>query len=561
MNSYHLSAYFIFLLLIPLSVESQIYHKNGIVVSEHQIASEIGAKILKEGGNAIDASIATAFALAVVFPQAGNIGGGGFLVFVNNKGESTTIDFREKAPLASSTTMYLDEKGNYIPMSNHNGLLAVGVPGTVAGLWMAHQKYGSLPWADLVQPAIDLAEQGVPLSFTLAQHAKRFITDAPNEFMKNFYTNGTGIPLKMGEIWIQPQLANTLSVIRDHGHDGFYAGDIAEKLAKFMAEHGGIITEEDLSKYEAVERAPVKGTYKGFEIVSMGPPSSGGASIIQMMNMMELVDWDTIEFNSTDYVHILAESMRRAYADRAEFLGDPDFNPDMPIERLISKEHAQNRFKYIDWTKASKSDSSTFGQLYDGRSTTHLSVMDKEGNAVSMTYTLEWSYGSRMGSSELGFILNNEMGDFNPQPGMTNTSGRIGTNPNLIAPEKRMLSSMSPTIVKKDGKPYLVIGTPGGRTIINTTFQTILNVLEFNMPIDKAIEAMKIHHQWLPDMIFYEPDKMSPDTREALKVMGHALSDRRTNLGRLMGIIYDSELEIFIGANDSGSPDSGVSGY
>lgn len=540
---------------------AQIYHQNGMVVTEHKIASDVGADILRQGGNAIDATIATAFALAVVFPQAGNIGGGGFLVFMDSEGESTTIDFREKAPLASSANMFLDEQGNYIPMSNHNGLLSVGVPGTVAGLWMAHQKYGSLSWADLVQPAIDLADQGVPLSFTLAQHAKRFETEAPNEFMQNFYTNGTGIPLTMNDIWKQPELANTLSIIRDHGHNGFYSGEVAERLATFMAEHGGIITKEDLSKYEAAERAPVKGTYKDFEIISMGPPSSGGASIIQMMNMMELVDWDNIEFNSTDYVHILAESMRRAYADRAEFLGDPDFNPDMPIDRLLSKEHAQHRFQHIDWKQASVSDSSLFGQLYDGKSTTHISVMDKEGNAVSMTYTLEWSYGSRMGSSDLGFILNNEMGDFNPQPGTTNSSGRIGTNPNVIAPEKRMLSSMSPTIVKKNGKPYLAIGTPGGRTIINTTFQTILNVLEFNMPIDKAIESMKIHHQWLPDMLFYEPDKMSPDTREALKAMGHSLSHRKANLGRLMGIIYDPTLNVFIGANDSGSPDSGVSGY
>ena len=552
---------FLFLLLIAIPAESQIYHKNGMVVSEHHIASKVGAEILKEGGNAIDATIAIAFALAVVFPQAGNIGGGGFLVYMASDGASTTIDFREKAPLAATPTMYLDKDGNYIPMSNHNGLLSVGVPGTVAGLWMAHQKYGSLPWLDLVQPAIDLADQGVPLSFTLAQHAKRFETEAPNEFMKNFYTNGTGIPLTMNEIWKQPQLANTLSLIRDHGHDGFYSGEVAERLATFMAEHGGIITKEDLSKYEAVERPPVKGIYKEYEIISMGPPSSGGASIIQMMNMMELVDWDTIEFNSTDYVHILAESMRRAYADRAEFLGDPDFNPDMPIAHLLSKEHAQNRFQHIDWEQASVSDSSLFGQLYDGKSTTHISVMDKKGNAVSMTYTLEWTYGSRMGSSNLGFILNNEMGDFNPQPRMTNASGRIGTNPNLIAPEKRMLSSMSPTIVKKDGKPYLVIGTPGGRTIINTTFQTILNVLEFKMPIDNAIEAMKLHHQWLPDVIFYEPDKMSPDTRKALQKMGHSLSDRRTNLGRLMGIIYDPTLNVFIGANDSNSPDSAVDGY
>lgn len=547
------------LILVSLG-NSQVYHQNGMVVSEHHIASQVGAEILEQGGNAIDASIATAFALAVVFPQAGNIGGGGFLVFMNNEGFSTTIDFREKAPLAATPTMYLDENGDYISMSNHNGLLSVGVPGTVAGLWMAHQKYGSLPWIDLVQPAIDLAENGVPLTFTLAQHAKRFET-YPDEFMRDFFTNGTGIPLKMDEIWIQPELANTLKLIRDNGKDGFYSGEVAEKLANYMTENGGIITEEDLAKYEAVERNPVTGTYNDYDIISMGPPSSGGASIIQMMNMMELVNWEEIEFNSVDYVHILAESMRRAYADRAEFLGDPDFNPEIPLDRLTSKEHAENRFQHIDWNQASISDSSKFGQLYDGQSTTHLSIMDKNGNAVSLTYTLEWSYGSRMGSAELGFILNNEMGDFNPEPGVTNSRGRIGTDPNLIAPEKRMLSSMSPTIVAKDGKPYLVIGTPGGRTIINTTFQTILNVLEFEMPIDDAIEAMKIHHQWLPDAIYYEPDKLSPDTRIALEAKGHSLSNRRPSLGRLMGIIYDAELGVFIGANDSGSPDSGVAGY
>lgn len=550
----------LFAFLITSNTIAQVYHQNGMVVSEHHLASEVGSQILQSGGNAIDASIATAFALAVVFPQAGNIGGGGFLVFMDKEGESTTIDFREKAPLAATPTMFLDENGEYIYRSNNNGLLSVGVPGTVAGLWMAHEKYGSLPWADLVQPAVVLAENGVPLSFTLAQHAKRFESNAPDDFMKNFYTNGTGVPLKFGEVWKQPELARTLSIIRDNGKAGFYTGEVAEKLANYMAENGGIITEEDLAKYEAVERSPVTGTYKEYNIISMGPPSSGGVSIIQMMNMMEQVDWEEIEFNSTEYVHIVAESMRRAYADRAEFLGDPDFNPDMPIDRLISKEHAQNRFKHIDWERASVSDSSKFGQLYDGQSTTHLSVMDMDGNAVSLTYTLEWSYGSRMGSSELGFILNNEMGDFNPQPGMTNSSGRIGTDPNLVAPEKRMLSSMSPTIVAKGGKPYLVIGTPGGRRIITATFQTILNVLEFEMPIDDAIEMMKIHHQWLPDRIQYEPGKLSPDTRDALEAMGHTMSIR-ADLGRMMGIIYDPKLGVFIGSNDSSSPDSGVSGY
>jgi len=553
---------FVFSILCLLYVPAlgQVYHQNGMVVSDHHVASQVGADILEQGGNAVDASIATAFALAVVYPQAGNIGGGGFLVYMDANSNSTTFDFREKAPLAANRDMYLDENGDYISMSNHNGLLSVGVPGSVAGLWMAHQNHGTLAWADLVQPAIDLAENGVPLSFTLAQHAKRFEENSPDDFMKNFYTNGTGVPLTMGELWKQPALARTLSLIRDHGKDGFYSGEVAEKLARYMKENGGIITEEDLAKYEAVEREPLKGTYKEYDIISMGPPSSGGASLIQMMNMMELVNWDEIEFNSTEYVHIVAESMRRAYADRAEFLGDPDFNPDIPIDRLISKEHARNRFQNVDWSLASVSDSSRFGQLYDGRSTTHLSVIDGNGNAVSLTTTLEWSYGSRMGSPELGFILNNEMGDFNPVPGETNSSGRIGTLANQIAPEKRMLSSMTPTIVSRDGKPYLVIGTPGGRTIINTTFQTVLNVLEFEMPIHRAIEAMKIHHQWLPDRILFERNLLSPDTRVALESMGHTMTPR-TNLGRLMGIIYDPELGVFIGASDSSSPDAGVAGY
>lgn len=548
------------ILLFSISINAQVYHKNGMVVSDNQIASQVGAEILEQGGNAIDATVATALALAVVHPQAGNIGGGGFIVYMDAEGSSTTFDFREKAPLAATEDMFMDENGEYIPMINHNGLLAVGVPGTVAGLWKAHQKAGSLPWADLVQPAVELAEVGFPLSFALAQHAERYYNSNEDEFMRMFYTDEEGNLLGFGDTWKQPELAETLKRIRDNGHDGFYKGETARLLAKHMAENGGIITEEDLAKYEAIERTPVTGTYKDYDIISMPPPSSGGASLIQMMNMMEQVNWDEIEFNSTEYVHIVAESMRRAYADRAEHMGDPDFNPDMPIDRLISKEHAQNRFSNIDWEKASPSDSSKFGQLYDGKSTTHFSVIDKEGNAVSLTYTLEWSYGARTGSPELGFILNNEMGDFNPVPGLTNSRGRIGSDPNLIRPEKRMLSSMTPTIIAKDGKPYLIIGTPGGRTIINTTFQTVLNVLEFEMPLDKAIEAMKIHHQWLPDRILYEGDLLSPDTRKALEAMGHNL-ESRYRLGRMMGIIWDQGNGVFIGASDSSSPDGGVAGY
>jgi gamma-glutamyltranspeptidase / glutathione hydrolase len=540
---------------------AQTYGKNGMVVSDHYLSSEVGISILKKGGNAIDAAVATAFSLAVTHPEAGNIGGGGFLVLMKSDGVVTTFDFREKAPLAASPTMFLDENGKIRDNSNHRGLLSVGVPGTVAGLYQAHQKYGKLPWRDLVQPAIDQAKNGFPMSWGLYNAAVRVSKmDASYDIMQNFFRGADGEIVAPDELWKQPALAKTLEAIRDQGRDGFYKGEVAAEIEHYMKANGGIITQEDLAKYEAIERKPVKTTFKDYEIFSMPPPSSGGVALIEMMNLMEATDIEKIEFNSTVYVHLVAEAMRRAFADRAEHLGDPDFNPDMPIEKLTSKEFAKASLKNLDLTKASKSDSSKFGQLYGGDHTTHFSVTDKDGNAVSLTYTLENSYGAGMGSDKLGFIFNNEMGDFNPVPGETTSTGQIGTNPNLVAPEKRMLSSMTPTIVAKDGKPYLVIGSPGGRTIINTVFQTVLNVLAYDMRIDRAIEAMKIHHQWLPDMIIYERNLLSPDTRKALEEMGHTLRPA-TNLGVLMGITYDTKLGIFVGAADSASEDGAARGF
>lgn len=548
-------------LTTSITINAQTYAKNGMVVSANKLSSQIGVDILKQGGNAIDAAIATAFSLAVTHPTAGNIGGGGFLVFMNANGEVTTIDFREKAPLAASKTMFLDDDGNIKDNSNHRGLLAVGVPGTVAGLYLAHQKYGKLSWKQLIQPAIDQAENGFQFNWNLYNAAMRFSELADDyPFMASYFNNNNGDIVQPGNVWKQQNLANTLKQIRDHGRDGFYKGAVAQKIETYMKNNGGIITTEDLEKYEAIERQPVKGTYKGYDIYSMPPPSSGGTTLIQMMNTMELVDWENIEFNSTEYVHVLTEAMRRAYADRAEHLGDPDFNPDMPIDRLISKIHAKNRFDSLSMEKASESDSTKFGHPYDGKDTTHFSVLDKDGNAVSLTYTLENGYGVKMGSKELGFIFNNEMGDFNPVPGVTTSRGQIGTKPNLVAPQKRMLSSMTPTIVAKGGKPYLVIGSPGGRTIINTVFQTTLNVLEFDMRIDKAIEAMKIHHQWLPDVIAYEKYLMSPDTHKALESMGHHLR-AIDGLGALMGITFDTENNIITGASDSSRPEGGAIGY
>ncbi|MBK8505966.1 MAG: gamma-glutamyltransferase [Saprospiraceae bacterium] len=570
MNHIRILAFACLQLLIGTNVTTaQTYARNGMVVSSSELASNVGVEILKKGGNAIDASVATAFALAVTHPAAGNIGGGGFLVYMDSSGSATTIDFREKAPLRASSDMFLDEVGN-LPeginlygsesTNNHIGLKSVGVPGTVAGLYLAHKKYGHLPWADLVQPSIDLAKNGFELTWSLAREAIFFESNSPIQFLKDYFKKDNGAVTKFGEIWKQTELANTLSEIRDHGHDGFYGGVVAKEIARFMEENGGLITKKDLRSYSAVERKPIKGTYKDYDIYSMPPPSSGGIALVEMMNLMELANLDSIEFNSTGYFHLLAEVMRRTFADRAEHLGDPDFNLSIPIDKLTSKEFAKTRFQNMDMMRASPSDSSKFGQIYDGENTTHFSVVDKDGNAVSLTYTLEHSYGSGMGSPNLGFIFNNEMGDFNPKPDYTSSTGLIGTNPNIIQPEKRMLSSMTPTIIAKNGKPYLVIGSPGGRTIINTVFQTVLNVLEYNMPVDKAIEAVKIHHQWLPDHILYEKDVLSPDTKRNLEDMGHQLTPV-TSLGSLMGIIIDPENRLIIGASDSSSSDGKAVGY
>jgi len=555
--------------ILCFETKAQTYAKNGMVVSSSEIASQVGVDIMKQGGNAIDASIATAFALAVTLPTAGNIGGGGFLVYMDATGNATTFDFREKAPLNATADMFLDKDGKLVKgknhygrnsTENHFGLKSVGVPGTVAGLYKAHQKHGSLPWATLVQPAVDLAKEGFVLTQDLYEDAVFFKENSGIPFLQNYFTNEQGDLVQFGEVWKQPELANTLIQIRDKGRDGFYKGEVAAEIENYMKANGGIITQKDLAKYEAIERKPIKGTYKDYEIYSMPPPSSGGIALVEMLNLMEQADLDAIAFNSAEYVHLVAEVMRRAFADRAEHLGDPDFNPDLPLKKLTSKEFAKKRFENIDMKMASKSDSSKFGQLYDGTSTTHFSVVDKSGNAVSLTYTLEHGYGSGMGSPKLGFIFNNEMGDFNPRPGFTNTSGLIGSTPNLIQPEKRMLSSMTPTIVAKDGKPVLVIGSPGGRTIINTVFQTVLTFLEYDMGVREAIESMKIHHQWLPDRILYEKHLLSPDTKKILESMNHNLREVR-RLGNLMGIEINRELGVYVGASDSSSKDGAAVGY
>ena len=535
--------------------------KNGIVTSSSKLASEVGVEALKQGGNAVDAAIATAFALAVTWPSAGNIGGGGFMVYHGDDGHATTFDFREKAPLASTERMYLGLDGNVVANSNHIGALAVGVPGTVAGLWKAHQELGSLPWADLVAPAVKLARDGIPINYSLytgfARSKTRF-DQYPSSAAKFFKADGS--LYELGETWRQPDLAHTLELIQNKGADGFYKGENAERLAGFMADIGGIITEEDLLKYEPQEREPIRGTYRGYDILSMPPPSSGGVALVEMLNILEGFDLAGMGHNSADYLHVLTETMRRAYADRAEHLGDPDFNEGMPLQRLMDKDYAETLRASIDMDKASESSPADFAQIYESEETTHFSIVDKEGNMVSMTYTLEFGYGSGIVVAGGGYLLNNEMGDFNAVPGVTTARGLIGTAPNLVEPEKRPLSSMTPTIVAKDGKPVFTAGSPGGKTIINTTMQVILNVIDHEMNIAESVEAGRIHHQWLPDVTSMEAGGLSPDTVRLYEEKGHRVTERGGQ-GAAMAVYHDRENGLFEGAADSRRGDGAAIGY
>ena len=535
--------------------------KNGMVSSASRLASEVGVETLKQGGNAVDAAVATAFALAVTWPSAGNIGGGGFLVYHGDDGHATTFDFREKAPLAASESMYLGVDGRIINNSNHIGMLAIGVPGTVAGLYKAHQELGSLPWEDLVAPAVALARDGIPINYSLqtgfARSANRF-RQYPSSAEKFFRADGS--LYELGDTWLQPDLSHTLELIQNNGRDGFYKGENAKKLADFMAANGGMITEEDLEIYEAVEREPIRGTYRGYEIVSMPPPSSGGTALVQMLNILEGYDLASLGHNSADYLHVLTEAMRRAYADRAEHLGDPDFNESMPLDRLMDKEYAAGLRASIDMDEKSVSSPSEFAQAYESEETTHFSVVDKDGNMVSLTYTLEFGFGSAIVAEGAGYLLNNELGDFNAVPGLTDIRGNIGTAPNLVAAEKRPLSSMTPTIVALNGRPLFATGSPGGKTIINTVMQTILNIVDHGFNIAESIEAPRIHHQWLPDFTSIESSGFSPDTLRLYADKGHNTSERGSQ-GAAMGVYFNREEGLFEGSADSRRGDGAAVGY
>jgi gamma-glutamyltranspeptidase / glutathione hydrolase len=530
--------------------------KQGMVISASTIASEIGARVLKEGGNAIDAAIATAFALAVTHPVAGNIGGGGFLVYRSSSGETTAYDFRETAPSRASPTMFL-KQSNYDADLHHNSYLSVGVPGTVAGLYQAWKERGKLPWKRLVDPAVRLAREGFVVSVGLADSLAAVLDQMKPypasiaQFSKN------GAPYEAGDVIKQPDLTVTLNRIARQGPPGFYEGETARLIENEMAAHGGLITREDLKSYRAKRRTPIRGTYRGFEILSMPPPSSGGVALVQMLNILEGYDLRTNGYNSAQNIHLVVEAMRRAFADRARYLGDADRNPQMPIDRLTSKEYAAQLRRTFDPARASKSSPTTFSWPDESDETTHISVVDSQRNAVALTYTLEYGYGSRIVVPGAGFLLNNEMGDFNAGPGLTTADGLIGTEPNLAEPHKRMLSSMTPAILAKDGKLFMVTGSPGGRTIINTVLLTVLNVVDFGMDAQAAVDAGRFHHQWLPDRIVYEPYALSADTVALLKGKGHELQQGEKQ-GVAEVIVYNADTEMLEGGLDRRQPDGGI---
>ena len=535
--------------------------KNGMVASQSFIASQVGADVLWDGGNAIDAAIATGFALAVVHPTAGNIGGGGFMVVRLLNGTATTYDFRETAPAAANPSMFLKD-GKYDADLHHNSHVAVGVPGTVAGLYAAWMDIGSqkLPWRRLVEPAVVLAREGFIVTDGLARSLKGVLPEMKKYPASVEQFSRKGVPYEMGDIFRQPDLADTLERIAEDGPRGFYEGKTARLLAKEMKANGGLITEADLKNYAPKKRPAVTGLYRGYDVIGMPPISSGGVALIEMLNVLEGYDLAKDGPRSAATIHRITEGMRRAFADRARYLGDPAFNPTLPIARLTSKEYAADLRKTIRQDKASVSSPTTFEWPAESNETTHLSVVDRDQNAVSLTYTLEAGYGSKIVVPGAGFLLNNEMGDFNAGPGLTDATGLIGTDPNLAQPGKRMLSSMTPTIISRDGDLFMVIGSPGGRTIINTVLLTILNVIDFGMNIQDAVDFPRFHHQWLPDRIAFEKNGISPDTIAILKQRGHNATELSFGQGVAQGIVWNKTDKVLEGASDRRAPDGAAIG-
>lgn len=540
------------------AAQPTIYGENGVVVAHSQEAADAGIEILKAGGNAIDAAVAVSYALAVTHPQAGNLGGGGFMVIQMADGRKTALDYREIAPASAHRDMFLDDSGNVAQGKSIRGGLASGVPGTVAGMQLALDKYGSMSRKKVMKPAIDLAKKGFSVPYDLA-YSFGWLNQAAEGFDETrriFCRNGD---LYMpGEILKQKELVKTLKLIQKKGNKGFYEGVVAEALVKSSAAYGGTISMEDMLNYKAIERTPVAGKYRGFDILSMPPPSSGGIALISMLNMMESMSFDSLGWHSAQHIHNLVEVEKRAYADRSVWLGDPDFF-EVPQNKLISKAYAKMRMIDYDSLHATPSDSiyplndkqlqDIATDNYESEETTHFSVVDKWGNAVSVTTTLNWSFGSYVTVEGFGFLLNNEMDDFSSKPGVPNSFGLIGNEANAIEPGKRMLSSMTPTIMSKDGKVVLVVGSPGGSTIITSVLQVIHNLIDYGMTLQEAVNAPRLHHQWRPDVIQFGPRAISEETAQELIQMGYQLHPRSA-YGEVNAISRDRVFGGWVGAPD-----------